>query len=401
MNKQTRWMLAFFIILALSTLACTTLLGDDESDAQADQAEIDQAIESLFPDEPSENVVDESDTEDVGDETDQPAFEPEEEAPAEEQESEDAPDAKESDEPISEDQDSFFAVPKEADSYRIAFSMAITVGQGTDATPVMSVSGEGTVTNDPSASSLTFHVQGIEGAETFSDMTMIQIEDATYFVLPTGDCISGLFGQDLIPFDAITQGSDFTEGISDATLVERNVEINGINTDHYSFSQSDLGESSFIDDSIQNFEGNLYVSEDGHLVRVAFSGDGGVDLSGLVPVEGGRVSYQLDYFDINEPIEISVPEGCSEGGATDLPMVADAFEINAFEGITTFMSNLSFDEIVDFYRSEMVAEGWTLDQEFTSGTNASLSFSLNDAIVLVTVEEDSATGQITVLLIEQ
>jgi hypothetical protein len=49
----------------------------------------------------------------------------------------------------------------------------------------------------------------------------------------------------------------------------------------------------------------------------------------------------------------------------------------------------------------MAAAGWTVDQEFTIGTANNLTFSLDDAIVLVTIEEDSGTGQITVLIIEQ
>jgi len=398
MNKQTRWILTFILVLALSTLACQTLFGDDESETEVDQATIDQLVESQLP----EDIVDDFDAIDAADEGDQPATEPEQEMPEDEQESEASADEEDGeDEASSDDQDNFFAAPKEADSYRIAFSMEIAVGEGEDATPVLSISGEGTVTKDPPASSLTFQLLGVEGADAFTDMTMVQIEDATYFTLPTGDCFSGLFGLDDIPFDDIIQGSDFAEGISDATLVERNVEINGINTDHYSFDPSDVGDSSLFDDSIQNFEGHLYVSDDGHLVRVAFSGDGGVDLSGLVPIEGGRVSYQLDYFDINEPIEVSVPEGCSEAGATDLPVVSDAIDLSAFGGITSYSSNLSFDEVVDFYHTEMAAAGWTVDQEFTIGTANNLTFSLDDAIVLVTIEEDSGTGQITVLIIEQ
>lgn len=395
MKNHIRWMIVFILFLALSTLACQALFGEDESETQVEDAVTVQAIEVQIPEEEPVESVGQADIEPTAVQ-EQPT-----EVPASPTPEEEPPVIEETEEAEPEELDSIFSVPEEPTSYRLAFSMSIFGSTDADSEPAVVITGEGAITNEPVASSLSFNISGIEGAETFSDMTMIQLDDQTYFTLPTGDCLSGLFSQEDFPFEEITQGSDYVQGISEAMLVERNVEINGVMTNHYSFDQSSLSGSGLFDESMEEFEGNLFISEEGHLIRIAFTGLGSVDIPGSESLDGGRLSYQLDFFDINEPIDITLPDACTEAGATDLPIVSDAFELNTIFGITSYKSNLSSEEIVEFYRSEMAAAGWILDSEIAAGTSVMMSYSLEGETALITVDEDTDSDARMVSIIEQ
>jgi hypothetical protein len=189
--------------------------------------------------------------------------------------------------------------------------------------------------------------------------------------------------------------------VSDARLVERNVDINGVNTDHYSFSQGDLDGSGAISESIENFQGDLYLSDEGYLVRIAISGEGSAGLAGLAGVAEGSVEYQLDYFDVGEPVDITVPEGCDSAGSSDLPIISDATDLFSAAGFTTYLTKLDFDEIVNFYKVEMEADGWSLDLESSFENTATLAFGRDGSTVTLIVAEDLSSDSFSVLLTEQ
>jgi hypothetical protein len=279
--------------------------------------------------------------------------------------------------------------------------MEISVSDGDEEIQVINIVGEGAVSNDPPASSFDFQVLGVEGVDALTNMSMVRIEDSTYIVSPIGGCVSGQFGQDLFEFDEFTDGGNFVGGVSDARLVERNVDINGVNTDHYSFSQEDLDGSGAINESIENFQGDLFLSDEGYLVRIAISGEGSAGLAGLAGVGEGSVKYQLDYFDVGEPVDITVPEGCDSAGSSDLPIISDATELFSAAGFTTYLTKLDFDEIVNFYKVEMEADGWSLDLESSFENTATLAFGRDGSTVTLIVAEDLSSDSFSVLLTEQ
>ncbi len=402
MQKQSRWVLVFITLLLAAGLACQALSGGDDSvDAEAGDLSSSSSEEAS----PSEDPADETGaTESAGepaDVDDTPAGPAPSAEDSEVSAVEDLNEETGEAETLSLGQDNNFGLPSDVSSYRVRFSMEITVSEDDEETQVMNIAGEGAVTTDPAASSFDFQILGAEGASAFTEMSMVQIEDSTYIVSPLVGCLSGDFGQDLIEFEDFTDGGNFVGEVSNAQLVDRNVEINGVNTDHYSFNQEDLDGSGAISDSIENFRGDLYLSDEGYLVRIALSGEGSVGFAGLVDAGETSVQYQLDYFDVGEPIEISVPEGCDEAGGSNLPVLSDAADLFSVAGITTYTTNFGIDEIVEFYKSEMEAAGWSLDLESTFGNSATLSFVRDGSTVSVIVAEDESTGSFTILLTEQ
>ena len=70
------------------------------------------------------------------------------------------------------------------------------------------------------------------------------------------------------------------------------------------------------------------------------------------------------------------------------PLVSDAYDIidTEFSGTVSivYYTKMSFDEVVSFYKDEIPALGYTLDQDVTAAGNAVLTFS-GDSMLTVTV----------------
>jgi hypothetical protein len=162
-----------------------------------------------------------------------------------------------------------------------------------------------------------------------------------------------------------------------------------------------LDGSGAINESFTNFQGDLYLSDEGYLVRIAISGEGSAGLAGLAGAGEGSVEYQLDYFDVGEPVEITVPEGCDSAGGTDLPILSDATDLFSAAGFTTYLTKLDFDEIINFYKIEMEADGWSLDLDSSFENTATLTFGRDGSIVTLIVSEDLSSDSFSVLLTEQ
>lgn len=266
------------------------------------------------------------------------------------------------------------------DSYTMRMTLTSTAPDGTEQGMNMAVS----VSADPPAQLITINTFGIEemGAETPSEMQMALTDGTLYmsvpgegcFSLPGGDGVEEEFLGDLPGVE------DFTEGLGTVTRIRPNETINGIETIHYRFD-----EASFLDlmgdDDIESVTGDLYVAVDGgYLVRMEIEGVGaGMNLfDESESAEAVPFSIVYDIVDINQPIEIMLPEGCGvESGGSEYPMVDDASETMSFPGGLMYSTGMGAAELVEFYVDAMSAEGWTYEEadSTVSGDFATLVFS--------------------------
>jgi hypothetical protein len=117
----------------------------------------------------------------------------------------------------------------------------------------------------------------------------------------------------------------------------------------------------------------------------------GFGLSGVSdPTSNGHMVYQVDYSDFNAPIEITAPEDCGAGDS-EYPMLDDAVNVNSFGDVLSYDTATPFNDVVEFYKTEMAAAGYTLDSEFATDPTALLTFSKDGENVTVSVV-DSPTG---------
>jgi hypothetical protein len=113
---------------------------------------------------------------------------------------------------------------------------------------------------------------------------------------------------------------------------------------------------------------------------------------------GGHVVYQIDYSDFNQPIEITVPEGCSDAEDSEFPLLDDATQINSFGDVLTYNTNTAFEDVISFYKTEMAAAGYSLESEFAQAPTGLLTFNRDGEEVTVSVVDNPASDGLTVVI---
>lgn len=295
-----------------------------------------------------------------------------------------------------------FGVPSDLNSYRIAVDIQFeeTKADGTVENGRITATGAQVV--EPFASTFEFTVEGSDVDLEFGDNTilMTQIGDTSYVNFGGTGCLT-TSGQEFDnPFDEFVNSESFLGGLEGATLVEENVTINGIQTTHYQFDETSVKNSQETIGELQNAEGHIYISrEEGYLVRLSLEADG-QNLSMGEGEDGtgeGHIVYQIDYSDFNQPIEITEPEGC---GASDseFPLLPDAVDVNSFGDVLTYNTSTGFEDAVAFYKTEMVAAGYTLESEFASDPTALLSFEKEGETVSVSVIDNPSGDGLSVVI---
>jgi hypothetical protein len=260
---------------------------------------------------------------------------------------------------------------------------------------------------DPLASmiEMNFEGGGEELALAGTNVLFTEIGSESYIETAGLGCITtdenSAFDMSLTDF---VNTADFLGGLQGATLVEENVSVNGVQTNHYQFDDSALtqgGQQSF--GTLENVEGHIYISrEEGYLIRMTVEADGtDVSFDGVSDgTTSGHVVYQIDYSDYNTPIEIEKPASCEESGDSEFPMLGDATNVTTFGDIVNYATEAPFEDIVEFYKTEMVAAGYTLNSDFSSPPTAILTFEQDGQEVTVTVSENTAGSGFLVTILK-
>lgn len=175
-------------------------------------------------------------------------------------------------------------------------------------------------------------------------------------------------------------------------------EVNGAPVYRFTLDSSNVVPDEL--DIVEFTDGTIYIARDGgYVVRLEINGTGPSEMLSGDPDLVGRLAYSLDYYDFNQPIEIVPPEGCepvdAEAGI-EFPVTDDAYQLSALAGIVSYRTDLPLEEVLQFYKDEMVAAGWTLTDEFNSGPSVLLTFSGASGTALVTLAYDEASGAVDV-----
>lgn len=253
----------------------------------------------------------------------------------------------------------------------------------------------------------------LEGVDSF-EIETYSVNDMVYMRNP-------LLGQEnpWVSY-AATGDEDFSSGFSADDMVDmpstarRSLlpqDVNGISCWHYTFNEKDIpADEKMI---FEKASGEVWVARDGEYpVKFTIQATTAAKPDAK-PAEGeffnsGNFSMEYELTDVNQKFEIVVPEealnaGASLGGGgsteSAFPMVDDAKVEFSMEGMVSYKSQKSVEEVVQFYREQLPPLGWTQDttMEMVDETGALLMFK-QDAKTLtlsISVEE----GQLTVSLI--
>lgn len=245
--------------------------------------------------------------------------------------------------------------------------------------------------------------------------------------------ITTIGGQDYIESDDGTcmvfphsesSGDDFsTEEISkvllgQAELVEKGVQVGEVMTDRYALTQENIVKHSFDlaeDDELQS--ASLYRARDsGALVRLEMIVSGKVSEYGYDPEKPVTIQMVIEQLfmkpgglTIQAPqecdgFEIEEEEGEASGGeqvAEDIPLPPEDTISNRFsmQGVLTFNTTLEFQDAISFYKTEMPANGWALEQEYITDFSAYLSYKQGERTAEVTITPPGDNNPVLVVII--
>lgn len=277
--------------------------------------------------------------------------------------------------------------------YRTTLEFSLAV----DGDTTGAVFAEGRRTVAPNASTMTFNMSGTAGGGLGETMTVAQIEDAFYAVLPPNDCFS-LAGQSGFenPFDLfLDTGGFLTE---DAQRVLPDEMINGIDSYHYALSRENL----LSWEVYEIYEADLYVAKDGgYVTRLLISGFGVNDVLNGDSGQEGEIYYVLNF--IPEPVApITVPPGCTEATAltTEFPVLDDATAVQSAPGLFSYETQVSFEDVIAFYKETLTANNeWSIAQEIVQAPNATITFTGAGGTLMVNLGPGPNGGTLVGLLL--
>ncbi len=228
-------------------------------------------------------------------------------------------------------------------------------------------------------------------------MIMTQIGDTAYMVMSEG-CIN-ISGDSFDPNEVLsgfTSPEEWLSNLNDARRVRPNETINEVESRHYTFDQVAFA---LPDTNIENASGDLYVAEDGNYVtRYAFTYQ--VEAGFFSDADGpGTVTYEFNLLDVNQPVTITVPEGC-EAISNAYPMLDDADTVVNMTGMVSYSTSHTAEEAAEFYKEALAAEGWTYDEaaSMQAGSFMSLAFTRESSQLNISLATDASSGKTTVLL---
>ncbi|MCB8928439.1 MAG: hypothetical protein H6652_22785 [Ardenticatenaceae bacterium] len=276
--------------------------------------------------------------------------------------------------------------------YRTTLQFTMSV----DGAVVGAATAQGSRTVSPNASNMVFTLSGDAASGLGETMTMTQIEDAFYTILPPQNCIT-LAGQSGFenPFDLFLDTGGFLT--DDAQRMLPDETINGVDSAHYVLNAQNFASW----DVAEIYEADLYVAkEGGYVTRLMISGRGVNNLLNSDASQEGDIFYELNFIPEAVPA-IAVPQGCADAAelTSEYPMLADATAVQSAPGLFSYETQTSFDEVIAFYKEALTANGeWAIAQEIVQAPNATITFTGADGTLMVNLGPGQNGGVIVGIL---
>ena len=388
------------VMLAMASLSCALTGGGEpaaEAPTAAPTAEMPATAVETPADSPSEPESVPADTD-----TEQPAEAPTEES-AEPVTTDEQPAETSAEAPQFEGLaiDSVFNDPT-FESYQFAMNMTFN-GTDTDGNTIDQTMNFTIIhTENPQATTMTMSGMGLQGMEEgFDNMNITQIGDTTYMIMAEIGCMTlPSTGDDMFAENPMANMLDdaVLDDLDNATY-EGQETINGVNTHHYSFDESNMPDA----DEVEWVDGHIYLAVDGgYLVRMIMNGEGVMDMS-ETGGDNGELYLEINLTDVNQPIEITVPADCetTEGGSSEYPMMEDAFEVSSFPGLVSYKTAATPEDVVAFYEQALPTAGWEYlaDSSFSAGGNSMLNYQQDGENLSLTIGPDTTDPTITFVVI--
>jgi hypothetical protein len=210
---------------------------------------------------------------------------------------------------------------------------------------------------EPAAQRISFATTGFEQGDTgeLGMFEMVTIGDTSYMVTEDEDgtrsCIS-MSSDESTGLESGWFSPETMGGISGAQYVGTEM-VNGIETKHYTWSESGISGWGFA-----NASGELWQAVDGEYTvkyTAEASGQGAI----MGPEWEGTLTVEYNLTEPNGSFVIEPPADC-QTATSDIPVMPDAYDKASFGEMQSYTSPSPFDTVRMFYEAEMVANGWEL-----------------------------------------
>jgi hypothetical protein len=127
--------------------------------------------------------------------------------------------------------------------------------------------------------------------------------------------------------------------------------IDGISATHYTFDERAFGA---LDPATS--AGDVWIASDGgYVVRYTLVTEGASGFLGHGVT--GRLTTDYNVTSVNQPVTVSVPDGCGPG-LVDAPLLADAANVVSRPGQLSYSTSSATPDALGFYQQQLVAAGW-------------------------------------------
>jgi hypothetical protein len=257
---------------------------------------------------------------------------------------------------------------------------------------------EGATQVEPYETTLEFKTEGravLGGGEMFY---FTQIQDTQYVVYTGFDCIASAPGIQQNPFAVMLDTGGMLKGVAQFVGEET---VNSIETYAYAITPDNIDINDPAGQGVETInEGRIYIAKDGgYVVRLFIDGTGRVSVLSGDESLTGDVHYELNYLDFGVPVDVQIPPGCPVSGDVEVeyPLPSDATNVTNVAGVVAFETQLTMDEIITFYKTEMPALGCSAPQESGSPQLTTLNFSCTSGtIALILSPSDSGGISVTI-----
>lgn len=181
-----------------------------------------------------------------------------------------------------------------------------------------------------------------------------------YSASPTGCMV-----EQFVPVQGVVNSgfSVYVREIKKGELLAPGEMVSGVITDHYQVVGADFPTAT----ENEHVSGEMWIAQDGgYVVKASGQVEADVtDFNTSKPVHGhGQWAFTLE--DINSAT-ITAPAECVAQGNTPLPMPPDAANFTSSQSSFSYTTQLSVEEVADFYRDVLPTQGWTIEQQGDMG----------------------------------
>ena len=232
----------------------------------------------------------------------------------------------------------------------------------------------------------------IQGGYVGEAFEAVQIGDKQYFVLGDGQCVSSSADEGDAMDAQIFEPDDVIGGLENARRVRPDERVNGILCRHYTFDETGVAWGAF-----SHAEGEIWIAVEGeYVVRYTLQAEGKNPVAGD---DEGRIEWEYEVRDVNEPITIEPPAGC-DAAESEFPIMPDATDMTTMGNMVMYTSASAFDDVLAFYQEQMPANGWSgTDDSFVSSDTAMVGYTKDGRSATVTLSVED--GAVSVLIMSE